>query len=182
MSAPCPRHLQPLVDAAFLASVEVLREAYAVELTAKDGAEDTASAKLDEDDSGSDLVEDGLGLGSDDDQRTAYSPKTCAGCGTAKTPLWRKGWWDEEYGMSVPLCNACGMKHSKGHFCRLCHVPAHGRGVYTPPSELARCEDCLQYSHVECEAMATGIAPAPISLPRGRMETSLGYKCVYCRQ
>ncbi len=169
MSAPSPRGFQALVDAAFLARVDALREAYAVELTAKEDAEAMAEAKMVEDDSDS------------DDQRTAYSPKTCVSCTTTKTPLWRKGWWDEECGMHVLLCNACGMKYSKGQFCQICHTLVYGRQV-AESTPLARCEECLQYSHAECEAQESGVEPAPISSTRGRTATSPGYKCVYCRQ
>ncbi|XP_069127123.1 uncharacterized protein [Argopecten irradians] len=63
--------------------------------------------------------------GSDEDSQPVYhknpyiSVKTCASCGTRRTPLWR----DAEDG--TPLCNACGIRFKKYKVrCSQCwHIP-----------------------------------------------------------
>ncbi len=42
--------------------------------------------------------------------------RRCEVCGTSKTVLWRKGWYRHALGAVVSLCNACGLRYTKGRY------------------------------------------------------------------
>jgi len=78
--------------------------------------------------------------------------QTCANCGSADTPLWRKGWYDALLNKHVMLCNACGLKYAKNQYCPYCkYVYKMNQDVHAQREQWLNCTQCRRWVHSECE-------------------------------
>jgi len=78
--------------------------------------------------------------------------QTCANCGNADTPLWRKGWYDTLLSKHVMLCNACGLKYAKNQYCPYCkYVYKMNQDVHAQREQWLNCTQCRRWVHSECE-------------------------------
>lgn len=102
----------------------------------------------------------------------------CTHCGRSDTPQWRKGWLLAD-GTRCPLCNACGLKHHKKHFCPLCNGLLIGIGA-DKSQPVAGCASCKRHVHTRCERRVRNLSPIPLKSPSSRTATSPGYYCPDC--
>lgn len=70
-------------------------------------------------------------------------------CGTSSSPLWRKGWTNQDGTVSM-LCNACGLHFKKGHFCKFCKQIFKESELENPLDPMKCCSICQQWFHVRC--------------------------------
>lgn len=74
--------------------------------------------------------------------------KKCAYCGVRETSLWRKGWYDKETNKNLSLCNAHGLRYSKGQYCPECNYIYYARELH--PDKWKYCQKCGHYVHQKC--------------------------------
>mmetsp|Transcript_28474 Transcript_28474/g.31632 ORF Transcript_28474/g.31632 Transcript_28474/m.31632 type:complete len:230 (+) Transcript_28474:45-734(+) len=75
------------------------------------------------------------------------SGKCCPNCGTEHAPLWR---YMEYKGEVQYLCNACGLRKSKGKFCLGCDYVYRREDVKSNPKTWLKCTLCRRLSHAAC--------------------------------
>lgn len=75
--------------------------------------------------------------------------KICGHCEVNKSPLWRKGWYDDILSHNIVLCNACGIKFSKNQYCFVCKYIYNHRDVVRNPDWIY-CNICDRYTHIDC--------------------------------
>eukprot|EP00743_Colponemidia_sp_Colp-15_P004358 GILK01004701.1.p1 GENE.GILK01004701.1~~GILK01004701.1.p1 ORF type:complete len:359 (+),score=38.03 GILK01004701.1:129-1079(+) len=71
-------------------------------------------------------------------------------CNRSDSSQWKEGW--EMNGQRVPLCNACGIRFSKGSFCPWCYqIYKENEPDESEENPWLGCDYCPKWVHLQCE-------------------------------
>jgi len=81
--------------------------------------------------------------------RLNHLRKKCAFCEVENSPMWRKGWYDDELDKDMSLCNAHGLRYNKNQYCSVCRWIYLAKEVN--PAEWLYCRLCKTWTHRQCD-------------------------------
>lgn len=72
----------------------------------------------------------------------------CQSCDCVESPLWRTFYYNHK--TALKLCNACGLKFSKGHYCIICFKKLSHKEMQSMIKSHLQCLECESFTHDHC--------------------------------